>query len=60
MSKELTGRGNHTARFDPLGLALASFGLTLAILGAIAAVFVRNPQGQTGEDSKAMMEQKAR
>jgi hypothetical protein len=33
--------------------------IIVAAIGAIAAVFVRNPQGQTGEDSKTMTEQKA-
>ena len=36
ISTEPAGRGDRTARFDPLGLALASFGLTLAIYGATA------------------------
>lgn len=36
ISKELAGRGDRAARFDPPGLALASFGLTLTIYGATA------------------------
>ncbi len=33
---EVVGRGDRAARFDPLGLTLVSFGLTLAIYGATA------------------------
>lgn len=36
INTELVGRGDRAARFDPLGLALASFGLTLTIYGATA------------------------
>jgi EmrB/QacA subfamily drug resistance transporter len=36
INTEVAGEGDRAARFDPLGLALASFGLTLAIYGATA------------------------